>query len=73
MLEKNKFKLIKGIRFLAFSMILTILGPVLIYNAFSNSEHPLYELVLVIGILIMFGAIGMIGTGIKFIVKSLFN
>ena len=73
MLEKNKLKLIKGIRFLAFSMILTILGPVLIYSAFSNSEHAFYEVVLVFGILIMFGAIGMIGAGIKFIIKSIFN
>ena len=53
-------------------MILTILGPVLIYNAFSNSEHPFYEVVLVIGILIMFSAIVMIAMGIKFIIKSIF-
>lgn len=69
----NKEKLAKGIRFLAISLVLIFLGPSIIFSAFKNQEHPLYIPVLILGIVIAFGAMLMIFLGIKKTVNAFFD
>lgn len=69
----NKEVLAKGIKTLAGSLGAIVAGPVLVYNAFMNQEHPLFYLVLSIGIIIMILAIILLLIGINTILKSFFD
>ena len=69
----NKKILYKGIKFLAISLPLILLGPSVIYSAFNNQNHPLYMLILILGILIFLTAIFFIFRGIFTIVKAVFD
>lgn len=69
----NKEVLAKGIKTLAMALGALAAGPVIVYNAFMNQEHPLYYIVLSIGILIMLLAIFLIFKGISTVLKSFFD
>lgn len=53
--------------------MLMFTGPVVLYQAFKNQDHPLYIPVLVVGSLIALGAIAMGFLGIKTLVDALFG
>jgi len=69
----NKELLAKGIKTLAGSLGAIVAGPVLVYNSFMNQDHPLYLLVLSIGIIIMIIAILLLLKGINTVLKSFFD
>ena len=69
----NKELLSKGIKYLAGALPLLFLGPAVIYNAFMNKENNWHYLVLAIGILACGAAMYLMYSGLKFIMKSLFN
>ena len=69
----NKEVLAKGIKTLAMSLGALVAGPVIVYNAFMNQEHPLYYVVLGVGILIMLLAIFLLLKGINTVLKSFFD
>lgn len=69
----NKEVLAKGIKTLAMALGAIAAGPVIVYNAFMNQEHPLYYIVLGVGILIMLLAIFLIFKGINTVLKSFFD
>ena len=48
-------------------------GPVVLYQAFKNQDHPWYIPVLVIGGLLAIGAVGMGFYSIKTLVDALFG
>lgn len=63
----------KGIRFLACSLPLMALGPIVINSAFKNKEHPFYLLVLFIGILLCILAGFLAFKGVTALTKSMFD
>lgn len=71
--KTNREKLAKGVQTLAMSLGAIALGPIVLYNAFMNKEHPFFVVVLVVGVIIIFLAIFLILRGIKQILDSFFN
>ena len=69
----NKSVLAKGVKYLAGSLPLLFLGPVVITSAFKNENHPLYVYVLVLGIIIALAAMFLVFKGITTVLKSLFD
>ena len=69
----DKDKLIQGLKRLAYTVLLMFSGPVVLYQAFKNQEHPWYIPVLIFGILLAAGAIVMGFWGIRTLVNALFS
>lgn len=65
--------LIKGIRFLTYTVILMFLAPVVVWQAFKNQEHTLYIPVLILGCLLGIAAITMGFVSIKTMVDAFFG
>ncbi len=72
-MHTDKDLLLKGIKFLAYTVFLMFLAPTVIYQAFKNQEHQLFIYVLILGIIIAIAAISYGFYGIKVIMDSLFN
>lgn len=73
MKHTNKKILSRGIKYLAFALPLTVIGPSVLFTAFNNQDHPYYIPVLIIGILALIGAIFLMFRGIMTIVKAIFE
>jgi hypothetical protein len=69
----NKQMLSKGVTYLAGSLPLLFLGPVVIHNAFMNKQNIWHYLVLAVGIIICIFAVYFAYKGLTVIVKSLFD
>lgn len=65
--------MLKGVRFLTYTVLLMFTAPIVVYQAFKNQGHPLYIPVLVVGCLLGLGAIIMGFVSIKIIVDALFG
>lgn len=72
-MRTDKTLLIKGVKFLGFTVLLMFSAPFAIYQAFKNEGHPLYIPVLILGILLAIAAIGMGFYSIKTLVDALFG
>ena len=72
-MRTNKDILVKGIKYLAYTVLLMFTAPVVIYQAFKNEGHPFYWPVLIVGLLLAIGAISLGFYGIKTIMDALFN
>ncbi|WP_369798349.1 DUF6095 family protein [Cellulophaga sp. E6(2014)] len=73
MMHTNKDILVKGIKFLGYTVVLMFSSPILIYQAFKNQQHDLYIPVLVVGFIVGLGALFMAFWAIKTIMDSLFG
>ncbi len=73
MKHTNKELLGKGLKYLAGAIPLSGIGPVVLYSAFNNQDHPWYYVVLMAGIAVCIGAIFLMFKGILTLVKSLFE
>lgn len=69
----NKELLLKGIKYLAYTVALMFTAPVVIYQAFKNQEHPWYLPVLIVGAILALAAIAMGFYSIKTVVDALFG
>ena len=69
----NKELLSKGVRYLSGALPLLFLGPTIIHNAFMNKQNIWHYLVLAVGVIVCFIAMYLMFTGLKTIMKSLFN
>ncbi len=69
----DKTLLIKGVKRLAYTLALMFSGPIVLYQAFKNQDHPWYLPVLVVGGLLALGAIAMGFYSIKTMVDALFG
>lgn len=69
----NKEMLSKGIINLAWALPLLFVGPSVIYNAFMNKQNVWHYLVLGIGIIACIAAMALMYSGLKKIMKGLFN
>lgn len=72
-MNTDKDLLIKGLKQLAYTVMLMFLAPIIIWQAFKNEAHPLYWPVLIVGLVLAIAAIGMGFKGIHTIMNSLFN
>lgn len=73
MKHTNRTLLEKGLKYLAGAIPLSAVGPVVLYSAFNNQEHPFYVPVLVVGAIACIAAIFLMFKGIGTIIKSLFD
>ena len=73
MKHTNKKILGRGIKYLAFALPLTLIGPSVLFTAFNNQDHPFYIPVLIVGIIALIAAIILMFLGIMTIVKSIFD
>jgi hypothetical protein len=69
----NKTLLSKGIKQLASSLPLLFLGPSVIHNAFMNKKNDWHYLVLVFGISICLLAVYFLFSGLRTLMRSIFN
>ncbi|MEO1011058.1 MAG: DUF6095 family protein [Bacteroidota bacterium] len=69
----DKHLLIKGIKFLFYTLALMFTAPLVLFQAFKNQGHPWFWPVLVIGILLALAAILGGFYAIKIIMDSLFG
>lgn len=73
MKHTNKILLGKGIKYLAGAIPLTGIGPVILYSAFNNQNHPWYIPILIIGLIACASAMFLMFRGISTLVRSLFD
>jgi len=69
----NKVLLAKGIKYLSGALPLMFIGPTVIYNAFMNQHTNWHYLVLGIGIVACLTSMYLMFTGLKIIMKGIFN
>ncbi|WP_097046072.1 DUF6095 family protein [Flagellimonas pacifica] len=72
-MHTDKELLVKGLKFIGYTVALMFLAPFTIYQAFKNQEHPAYIPVLIIGIILAIAAIGLGFYTIKIFMDSLFG
>jgi len=72
-MHTDKKLLVKGLKFIGYSVVLMFLAPFTIYQAFKNQEHAAYIPVLIMGILLAITAIGFGFYTIKIFMDSLFG
>ena len=69
----DKKLLIKGLQRLVYTLGLMFAGPVVLYQAFKNEDHPFYIPVLVFGAILAIGAVAMGFYSIKTLLDALFG
>lgn len=72
-MKTDKELLLKGAKFIGYTIGLMFLAPFVIYQAFKNQEHPLYWPVLIVGLVLGITAIALGFYSIKVILDSLFG
>ena len=72
-MSTDKALLVKGIKFLAYTVFTMFLAPVVLYQAFKNQDHPFYIPVLVIGLMLAVTAISLGFYSIKIFLDALFG
>ncbi|MBT8281688.1 MAG: hypothetical protein KJO16_08930 [Muriicola sp.] len=72
-LRTNRELLLKGVKYLAYTVALMFTAPVVLYQAFKNQEHPWYLPVLIVGVILALAAIAMGFYSIKTVVDALFG
>ncbi len=72
-MKTDKDLLIKGLKFIGYTVALMFSAPVVLYQAFKNEAHPLYWPVLILGLILAILAIGMGFYSIKVIMDALFS
>ncbi|MBC7641024.1 MAG: hypothetical protein H7174_01595 [Flavobacterium sp.] len=72
-MSTNREVLLKGVKYLSGALPLFFLGPIVIYNSQMNLQSKWHYLVLIIGIMMCFGAMFLMFFGIKTIMKSMFD
>lgn len=65
--------MLKGLKYLAYTVALMFTAPFVLYQAFKNQEHSFYIPVLILGVILAVAAIGMGFYSIKTVVDSLFG
>ena len=69
----NKKNLFRGLRTMAYAVVLAFIGPTVLTSAFKNQEHPMYIPVLGVAILMCATSIVLGFWGIRLMVKGLFG
>lgn len=72
-MHTDKDLLVKGMKFIAYTVALMFTAPVVLYQAFKNEAHPWFWPVLISGVILAILAIGLGFYSIKLIMDALFN
>ena len=72
-MSTDKQLLLRGLRFIFYTIFLMFLAPVVLFQAFKNQDHPFYIPVLIIGLILAIAAIGMGFYSIKTFIDALFG
>ena len=72
-MSTDKQLLLRGLRFIFYTIFLMFLAPVVLFQAFKNQDHPFYIPVLVVGLILAIAAIGMGFYSIKTFIDALFG
>nr|WP_299388888.1 DUF6095 family protein [Allomuricauda sp.] len=72
-MHTDKKLLVKGLKFVGYTVAVMFMAPFTIYQAFKNEGHPAYLPVLIIGILLAIVAIALGFYTIKIFMDSLFG
>jgi len=72
-MHTNKELLVKGLKHLAYTVVLMFTAPVVLYQAFKNEEHPFFWPVLIIGAVLAIAAIAMGFYSIKIFMDAIFT
>jgi hypothetical protein len=72
-LKTNRELLAKGVKRLAYTLVLMFTAPIVLYQAFKNQEHPWYLPVLFVGGLLAIGAVGIGFYAIRTLINALFS
>jgi len=72
-MKTNKELLIKGVRYLAYTLVLMFTAPVVLFQAFKNTEHSFYIPVLIVGFILAIAAIVMGFYSIKVLMEGIFT
>lgn len=72
-MRTDKELLIKGLKFIAYTIALMFSAPIVLYQAFKNEGHPFFWPVAIIGFILAILAIGMGFYSIKVLMDALFN
>ena len=67
----NKPLLQSGLKKMSLFLICCFIGPVIVYQAFKNQNHPLYFPVLILGLLFLIIALYYGFSGIKSLVNAI--
>ncbi|XLS30867.1 DUF6095 family protein [Flavobacteriaceae bacterium M23B6Z8] len=65
--------LFKSVKYFSITAAMMFTGPVIIYQAFKNEGHDFYWPVLIVGLLISFGAIAMGFYSLRTMMRALFH
>ncbi len=72
-MRTNKEQMMKGVKYMAYTILLMFTAPIALYQAFKNQNHPFFIPVLIIGAILAIAAIGMGFYSIKVIMDGIFN
>ena len=72
-MHTDKNLLVKGIKYVSFTILLMFTAPVVMYQAFRNEEHPWFWPVAIAGMLLASGAIALGFYSIKILLDAFFN
>lgn len=72
-MHTNKEKLLKGVKLMGGTLLLLITAPIVLNSSFKNQDHPMFILVLGIGIVLLIAAIYFGFKGIRTLMGALFN
>jgi len=72
-MKTNKELLIKGVKYLAYTLVLMFTAPIVLFQAFKNTEHSFYIPVLIVGSILAIAAIVMGFYSIKVLMEGIFT
>ncbi|UCD61038.1 MAG: hypothetical protein JSV59_00215 [Flavobacteriaceae bacterium] len=72
-MKTNKELLIKGVKYLVYTLVLMFTAPVVLFQAFKNTEHSFYIPVLIVGFILAIAAIIMGFYSIKVLMAGIFT
>jgi hypothetical protein len=72
-MHTDKKLLVKGLKFVAYTIALMFTAPLVLFQAFKNESHPWFWPVLIIGFILAILAIGLGFYSIKLIMDALFS
>jgi hypothetical protein len=72
-MQTDKDLLVKGLKFIAYTIALMFAAPGVLYQAIKNEGHPFFWPVLIVGFILAILAIGMGFYSIKIIMDALFS
>jgi len=72
-MKTNKELLIKGVKYLAYTLVLMFTAPIVLFQAFKNTEHSFYIPVLVLGVILAIAAIVLGFYSIKVLMEGIFT